>query len=63
MVGVTEGKVYILASPEALKVVSATFLLVCFLSLKKSTCETRKNIFLFHFKSSFHSRENQILDF
>ena len=32
-----------------LKVVSATFLLVCFLSLKKGTCETRKNVF--HFTS------------
>ena len=28
-----------------LKVVSATFLLVCFLRLKDSTCETRKNVF------------------
>ena len=31
----------------SLKVVSATFLLVCFLSLKKYTCETRKNVFYF----------------
>ena len=45
------------------KVVSATFLLVCFLSLNESTCQTRKNLFLFHFKSSFHSTENQILEF
>ena len=42
-----------------LKVVSATFLPVCFLSRKESTCET---IFV-HFKSSFCSRENQILGF
>ena len=28
-----------------LKVVSATFLLVCFSSLKESTCETWKNAF------------------
>ena len=28
-----------------LKAVSATFLLVCFLSLKESTCETTKNIY------------------
>ena len=28
-----------------LKVVSTTFLLVCFVCLKQSTCETRKNIF------------------
>ena len=46
-----------------LKVVSTTFLLVCFLSQKESTCETRKNVSLFHFKSSFHTRENQILEF
>ena len=31
----------------ALKVVPATFLLVCFLSVKENTCETRKNIFHF----------------
>ena len=46
-----------------LKVVSATFLLVCFLSLNKSICQTRKNVFLFHFKSSFRSQENEILEF
>ena len=46
-----------------LKVVSTTSLLVGFLYLKESTCETKKNVFLFHFKSSFHSRENQILEF
>ena len=40
------------------KGVSTTFLLVCFLSLNKSTCQTSKN-----FKSSFRSRENQILEF
>ena len=33
-----------------------------FLSLNKSTFQTRKN-FLFHFKSSFRSCENQILEF
>ena len=36
-----------------LKVVSATFLLVCFLSLKDSTCETRKNVFYFTPKALF----------
>ena len=50
MVGVTMvgtgGKVCILASPKVLKVVSATFLLVCFLSLKESTCETRKKFLI-----------------
>ena len=30
-----------------LKVVPATFLPVCFLGSKKSTCETRKNVFYF----------------
>ena len=36
-----------------LKVVSATFLLVCFLSLKESTCETKKNVFYFTSKALF----------
>ena len=35
----------------ASKVVSVTFLLVCFVSLKKSTCETRKNVFYFTSKT------------
>ena len=34
-----------------LKVVSATFLLVCFVCLKESTCETRKNVFYFTSKA------------
>ena len=51
---------YIICMTVHLKVVSATFLLVCFVSLKESTCETRK-CFLFHFKSSFHSWDNHIL--
>ena len=42
---------------------SATFFLVRFLRLKESTAETRKleklESFLFNFKSSFRSRENQ----
>ena len=46
-----------------LKVVSATFLQVCFLRLKESTYETRKNVFLFHLKSFFRSWDNQILTF
>ena len=46
----------------ALKVASAIFLLVCFLSLKESTFETEK-CFLFHFEGSFRSQENQILEF
>ena len=40
-----------------LKNVSATFLLVSFVYLKESTFEIRKNIFLFHFKSSFRSSD------
>ena len=36
-----------------LKVVSATFLPVCFLSLNESTCETRKNVFYFTSKALF----------
>ena len=35
------------ASVEVLKVVSATFLLVCIKRLKESACETRKNVFYF----------------
>ena len=47
----------------SLKVVSTTFLLVSFLSVNESTYETRKSVFLSHSKSSFRSRENQILEF
>ena len=36
-----------------LKVVFATFLLVCSVSLKASTCETRKNVFYFTLKYFF----------
>ena len=36
-----------------LKVVPATFLLVCFLSVNKSTCQTRKNAFYFTSKALF----------
>ena len=36
-----------------LKVVSATFLLVCFLSHNNSTCQTRKNAFYFISKALF----------
>ena len=37
---------------EALKVVSTTFLLVCFLNLKESTCETRKCVFYYTLKAT-----------
>ena len=36
---------------QSLKVVSATFLLVCFVCLRESTCETRKNAFYFTSKA------------
>ena len=36
-----------------LKVVSATFLQVCFVYLKERTCETRKNAFYFTSKAPF----------
>ena len=36
-----------------LKVVSATFLVVCFSSLNESTCQTRKNVFYFTPKALF----------
>ena len=45
--------------PSNLNVVSATFLLVFF----KSKLEHWERCFLFHFKSSFRSQENQILEF
>ena len=37
----------------SLKVVSATFLLVWLVCLRKSTCETRKSVFYFTSKSVF----------
>ena len=47
---------------EVFKGVSASFLLVHFLCLKKSTCKTRKNAFFYTFKA-FCSQENQRLEF
>ena len=46
-------KVHKSSGSVSLKVVSATFLLVCFLNLKNSTYETRKNIFYFTSKALF----------
>ena len=40
-------------SVQTLKVLSATFLLVCFVCLKESTYETRKNVFYFTWKALF----------
>ena len=38
---------------RSLKVLSATFLLVCFVSLKESNCDTRKNVSYFTSKALF----------
>ena len=40
-------------SAYCLKVVSTTFLLLCFLSLKESTCETSKHVFYFTSEGPF----------
>ena len=47
-----------------LKVVSTTFLIVCFLILKESFCETRKNVFYFTPKAPMFLRKSKfrILD-
>ena len=42
-----------LKNTKTLKIVSATFLLVRFLSLNDSTCQTRKNVFYFTLKGLF----------
>ena len=44
---------YIKINYELLKVVSATYLLVCFLSLNESTYQTRKNAFYLTSKALF----------
>ena len=47
-----------------LKVVPVTFLLVCFLSLNKRTCQTRKNAFYFTSEALFILEKIKfILDF
>ena len=48
---------------SSLTLVSTTFLLVCFASRKESTCDARKNVFLFHVESYFCSWDNQFLIF
>ena len=40
--------------------VAPTFLLVCFLSLKETTCQTRKKLLLFSRKSKFRTLDVQI---
>ena len=39
--------------PNGLKLVFTKFLVVCFLSLKESTCETGKNVSYFTLKAPF----------
>ena len=46
-----------------LKVVSATYLLVCFVYLKENTFETRRNAFYFASKALLVLGDNQILTF
>ena len=46
-----------------LKVVSATFLLICFFSVKESTFETRKNAFYFTSKALFVLEKIKFKDF
>ena len=48
---VTSCTVVYLGFTYILKVVPATFLLVCLVCLKESTCETRKNAFYFTSKA------------
>ena len=43
----------VLKEIRCLKVVSTTFLLVHFLSLNESTCQSRKNVFYFTSKAGF----------
>ena len=49
-------------SSICLKVVSATLLLVYFLSPKESFCETRKNVSYFTSKTLFTLEKNKVLD-
>ena len=46
-----------------LKVVSATFLLVCFFKSKGDYLWNKAKCILFHFKSSFCARDNQVIEF
>ena len=47
----------------SLKVVSATFLLVCFFMSKRKNLWNKEECFLFHLESSFRSSDNQIWTF
>ena len=54
-------KIYIFE--KFLRVVSAIFVLVLFFKSKRNHLSNQEKCFLFHFKRSFRSRENQILEF
>ena len=58
----TEKTSYSSISSICLKVVSATLLLVYFLSPKESFCETRKNVSYFTSKTLFTLEKNKVLD-
>ena len=42
-----------MTSMQTLKVLSAIFLLACFVTLKESTCEAKKTVFYFTSKALF----------
>ena len=46
-----------------LKVLSATFLLFCFIMSKREPLWNKEKCFLFHFESSFRSWDDQVLTF
>ena len=48
---------------KVLKVVSTTFLLVCFFASKREHLWNKEKCFWFHFENSFRSWDNQILTF
>ena len=48
---------------KTLKVVSTTFSLVCFLSLKESTWEIKKNVFYFTSKALFVLQKIKLQNF
>ena len=43
----------VIQTAEGLKVVSTTFLIICFACLKESICEAKKNVFYFTLKAVF----------
>ena len=63
MISTYENRRKVVACPVDLKVVSATFLLVCFLSLKERFYETRKNAFYFTLKALFILKKIKVWSF